>query len=269
MAEKRMFAKSIVLSDAFLDMPMSARCLYFTLGMLADDDGFVGAPKSIMRQCGASQDDLGILISKRFVLVFDSGVIVIKHWRINNYLRADRYTETTYLEEKSSLTTDGKGAYTEIGIPPGIPPGIPSIDKGSVGKSSEEKIREAEEVRAREAADDDFSEVMTFYMENISFNHPSSVVTAEIQGFVQDLSSEVVLHAMQIAAERDKHSWPYIKAILGRYRDSGLDTMEKVRLDEAREKSAKKGGAGGGGKGKSDNIFAELLKEGVFDDEPE
>ena len=124
-------------------------------------------------------------------------------------------------------------------------------------------------LRAREAEDDGFSEVMTFYMENISFNHPSSVVTAEIQGFVQDLSSDVVLHAMQIAAERDKHSWPYIKAILGRYRDSGLDTMEKVRLDEAREKAAKKGGAGGRGQAKSDNIFAELLKEGVFEDEPE
>ena len=100
MAEKRMFAKSIVLSDAFLDMPMSARCLYFTMGMLADDDGFVSAPKSIMRQCGASQDDMAILIQKRYVLAFESGVIVIKHWRINNYLRQDRYSETTFVEEK-------------------------------------------------------------------------------------------------------------------------------------------------------------------------
>ena len=89
MAERRMFAKSIVLSDAFLDMPMSARCLYFTLGMLADDEGCIGAPKSIMRQCGASQDDMNILIAKRYVLTFDSGVIVIKHWRLNNYLQKD------------------------------------------------------------------------------------------------------------------------------------------------------------------------------------
>lgn len=134
MAEKRMFAKSIVLSDAFLDMPMSARCLYFTLGMLADDDGFVGAPKSIMRQCGASQDDFAILIGKRFVLAFESGVIVIKHWRINNYLRQDRYTETTYIEERQSLALDAKGAYVEgdSGILPGTPPGIPSIDKISI-----------------------------------------------------------------------------------------------------------------------------------------
>lgn len=113
MAEKRMFAKSIVLTDAFLDMPMSTRCLYFTLGMLADDDGFVGSPKSIMRQCGATEDDMNVLILKRFVLKFDSGVIVIKHWRINNYLQNDRHHDTNYQEELSTLSVDSNGAYTE------------------------------------------------------------------------------------------------------------------------------------------------------------
>ena len=108
-----MFAKSIVLSDAFLDMPLSARCLYFTLGMLADDDGFIGSPKSIMRQCGASVDDMNVLLSKRYVLAFESGVIVIKHWRMNNYLQNDRKKNTTYLEELSTLTIDQRGAYTE------------------------------------------------------------------------------------------------------------------------------------------------------------
>lgn len=130
-----MFAKSIVLSDAFLDMPMSARCLYFTLGMLADDDGFIGNPKSIMRQCGASQDDMIILLQKRYLLSFETGVIVIKHWRMNNFLRNDRYKETTYLEEKATLTIDKKGSYTEIdevGIPGGnqvVYPGKDSIGK--------------------------------------------------------------------------------------------------------------------------------------------
>ena len=113
MAERRMFAKSIVLSDAFLDMPLSTRCLYFTLGMFADDDGFVGSPKAIMRHCGASQDDMLMLIQKRFVLAFDSGVIVIKHWRLNNYLQNDRHKRTTYVEELAQLSIDEKGAYTE------------------------------------------------------------------------------------------------------------------------------------------------------------
>ena len=113
MAERRMFAKTIVTSDAFLDMPLSARCLYFTLGMLADDDGFVNSPKSIMRQVGASQDDLNILLGKRFILAFESGVIVIKHWRIHNYIQKDRYKESKYIEEKATLMIDEKGAYTE------------------------------------------------------------------------------------------------------------------------------------------------------------
>lgn len=131
MAERRMFAKTIVLSDAFLDMPLSARCLYFTLGMLADDDGFVNSPKSVMRQVGASVDDMNILLGKRFILAFDSGVIVIKHWRINNYLRSDRYTETKYIEEKRNLETDESGTYHI-----GIPGGIPSIGKDSVVEDS-------------------------------------------------------------------------------------------------------------------------------------
>lgn len=135
MAERRMFAKTIVLSDAFLDMPMSARCLYFTLGMLADDDGFINAPRSIMRQCGASDDDLKLLLAKKFVLAFESGVIVIKHWRINNYLRNDRYTETKYIEEKAELSVDNHGIYhrSDSGIPNN---GIPSIGKDRLGKDS-------------------------------------------------------------------------------------------------------------------------------------
>lgn len=110
-----MFAKSIVLSDAFLDMPLSARCLYFTLGMLADDDGFIGNPKAIMRQCGASQDDMLVLLQKRYILSWESGVIVIKHWRMNNYLQNDRHKRTTYVDELETLNIDDRGAYTEKG----------------------------------------------------------------------------------------------------------------------------------------------------------
>ena len=134
MAERRMFAKTIVLSDAFLDMPLSARCLYFTLGMLADDDGFVNSPKSIMRQCGSSEDDMRLLLAKKFLLSFETGVIVIKHWKINNYLRNDRYKETSYLEEKQQLVVEPNGAYT-IEENTGIPyNGIPSIGKDRLGK---------------------------------------------------------------------------------------------------------------------------------------
>lgn len=142
MAERRMFAKTIVLSDSFLDMPLSTRCLYFTLGMFADDDGFVNSPKGIMRQCGATEDDLRILLAKRFLISFDDGVIVIKHWRINNYLRNDRYQSTKYSEDMKLLKIEANGAYTEINqqceeVDFGIPnSGIPSIGKVSMTDTS-------------------------------------------------------------------------------------------------------------------------------------
>jgi hypothetical protein len=139
MAERRMFAKTIVLSDAFLDMPMGARCLYFTLGMFADDDGFVNSPKSIMRQIGASEDDLKVLVAKKFILPFESGIIVIKHWRINNYLRNDRYNATKYIEEKKELVVEENGSYTKVDVL-GIPnSGIPSIGKDSLVEESIEE----------------------------------------------------------------------------------------------------------------------------------
>lgn len=145
MAERRMFAKTIIDSDAFLDMPMSARLLYYDLGMRADDDGFINSPKKIMRMTGASNDDMNILIMRKFLIPFDSGVVVIKHWRINNYLRNDRYTETKYLEEKSNLEVDKNGSYTaknNTGIPVGIPmvsTGKVRLGKDSIGKDSIEK----------------------------------------------------------------------------------------------------------------------------------
>lgn len=156
MAERRMFAKTIITSDAFLDMPATARCLYFLLGMVADDDGFVNAPRAVMRQAGASLDDMNLLIAKRFVLTFESGVIVIKHWKIHNLIQKDRYKETKYLEEKSQLTLDKNNAYTVIEEPtetlcihsvsnvePQVRLGKISVGKDRLGKDN---VEEAEEI---------------------------------------------------------------------------------------------------------------------------
>ena len=102
----------IVDSDAFLDMPLSTQALYFHLNMRADDDGFLGNPKRIQRLIGASDDDLKILIAKRFVLAFEDGVIVIKHWRMHNTIQKDRYTPTAYQEELSTLLLKGNKSYS-------------------------------------------------------------------------------------------------------------------------------------------------------------
>lgn len=111
-AERRMFAKTIIDSDAFLDMPLSTQALYFHLSMRADDDGFINNPKKIQRMIGCNDDDLKLLIAKRFIIPFDSGVCVIKHWLVHNLIRKDRYKETVYTEEKQQLSIKGNGTYT-------------------------------------------------------------------------------------------------------------------------------------------------------------
>ena len=112
MANRRMFTMSIVDSDAFLEMPLTTQALYFHLNMRADDDGFIGNPKKIMRIINASEDDLKLLMAKRFILVFENGVIVIKHWRMHNTIKSDRYTPTAYQDELNQLFIKSNKSYT-------------------------------------------------------------------------------------------------------------------------------------------------------------
>lgn len=112
MGERRMFTRKITESDAFLDMPSSTQMLYFHLAMNADDDGFVNNPKKIQKMCGAADDDFKLLIAKSFVILFDSGIAVIKHWKMHNYIQSDRYKPSDYVEEKSMLGIKKNKAYT-------------------------------------------------------------------------------------------------------------------------------------------------------------
>lgn len=108
-----MFAKTIIDSDAFVDMPLSTQALYFHLSMRADDDGFINNPRKVQRMIGASDDDMKVLIMKRFIIPFESGIVVIKHWKIHNYIQKDRYKPTVYAEEKKQLAVKDNGSYTE------------------------------------------------------------------------------------------------------------------------------------------------------------
>ena len=139
MAERRMFAKTIIDSDAFLEMPISARLLYYDLSMRADDDGFVNSPKKIMKFVGATNDDMNILSARKFVIAFDNGVVVIKHWRIHNYIRKDTYNETPYLEQKAMLELDEKNAYRLVSQRAVNEPSTQvRLGKDSIGKNKED-----------------------------------------------------------------------------------------------------------------------------------
>ena len=152
-----MFTKKITESDAFLDMPSSTQMLYFHFSMNADDDGFVNNPKKIQKMCGASDDDFKLLIAKSFIILFDSGIIVIKHWKMHNYIQADRYRPTDYVEEKSMLGIKSNKAYTlDVSkmdtecIHNGYI-GKDSIGKVSIDKNSIDKDSKGESVRGEKA----------------------------------------------------------------------------------------------------------------------
>ena len=125
MAKRRMFSLDIIDTDIFMEMPQSSRLLYYELCMRADDDGFVSSPKKIMKMVGCSEDDFKVLITKQFVIPFKSGIIVIKHWKIHNYIRLDRYKETIYQNERNQLIQENNGIYNL-----GIPNDIPKVDLG-------------------------------------------------------------------------------------------------------------------------------------------
>lgn len=159
MAKKRMFSLDIVDTDPFLEMPISSQLLYFHLGSRADDDGFVASPKKIARACGANADDMRVLVSKNYIIPFESGVIVITDWKINNNIRPDRYKETIYMKEKRMLQlVDGRYQLSNVGIPDGShlvyqrdtqsSLGKSSLGKSSIGQSSQSgEIPTLEDVR--------------------------------------------------------------------------------------------------------------------------
>ncbi|MER2095106.1 MAG: conserved phage C-terminal domain-containing protein [Aerococcus urinaeequi] len=131
MAQRRMFSKRITDTDIFTDMPLSTQCLYFHLNMNGDDDGFVDNTKRVQKMIGASDDDLKLLFAKEFLIPFESGVVVIKDWKVHNYIRGDRYQETVYTDEKSQLTIDKVGKYKL---------GIPVVDQTTYQRETQDRI---------------------------------------------------------------------------------------------------------------------------------
>ena len=187
MAERRMIAKSVIKTDSFIDLPANSKVLYFYLMLDADDDGFVTNPRSIMREIGATQDDMRILLAKQYVLTFETGVIVIRHWKIHNYLRKDRYKPTTCLEEKRQLKMDEKGLVYQMatnGIPSGIPSGnqvatagIPLVDVGKdrIGKDRINIYCSSDDERPPVEADASSSQSVTTVTEQRSNGNANTV----------------------------------------------------------------------------------------------
>ena len=237
MAERRMIAKSIIKSDQFLDMPATTQCLYFHLLLEADDDGFINAPKSIMRVIGAKDDDMRVLQAKGYIIPFESGVIVIKHWRLHNSLRKDRYNPNPQLENerKQLVVADNKEYQLATNWQPNgnqlatnwqpngnqlATSGIPLVATGKdrLGKDRLGKDREEEEKEDPSAS----SDILKMYGDNI---HPvSSPVEAEkLKTLVDTHGEPFVAKAIERAVMRNKRSLAYITGILNNWEANGYD----------------------------------------------
>ena len=220
-----MMAKSIIKSDQFLEMPMSSQLLYFHLLSDADDDGFINAPKSIMRVIGAKEDDMRVLQSKGYTIPFDSGVIIIKHWRIHNSLRKDRYNPNPQLEnERKQLVINDRKEY-ELATtwqPLGnhlATSGYHSIGKDSIGKDSIGKTTTTEtkkvEVIEKDVAvvDDELSKIAKLYLEN-GFGQASGYTVEFLKQALLEYSFAWCQKALQLTVEQGGKSWSYTQAIL-------------------------------------------------------
>ena len=225
MAEKRMFSKSIIDSDSFLDMPLSTQALYFHLSMRADDDGFLNNSKKIMRVIGANQNDMDLLLVKKFIISFEDGICVIKHWRIHNYIQNDRYHETNYKQEKSMLCIDDNKAYTledtgkklignKVMYTDCIQNG--SSDKTREDKIREDKTREDNKENVVGGGVDIFS-----YFQQRGFVSISSMMAQDITELVNEYSVEELKKAVDIADDNQKHTLSYVKGILKHRRADG------------------------------------------------
>jgi hypothetical protein len=234
-----MFAKTIIDSDVFLDMPLSTQALYFHLSMRADDDGFINNPKKIQRMIGASDDDLRVLVMKRFILPFDSGVVVIKHWKIHNYIRTDRYKETVYQEEKARLELKENGAYTEL-----LPPGIP--DDNQPGDELETQVRLGKD-RVRIELGEDSIEGAEAPKSAKRFVPPS---VEEVSAYCRERGNGI--DANRFVNHYTSNGW-----MVGRTKMK--DWQAAVRTWEQREKAQPQA------KAKSSNPFLDMLEEGDYE----
>ena len=213
MAQKRMFNKAITNDDNFFFFLISSQVLYFHLSMNADDDGFVNNWKSIMRMTGTKEDDLKVLITKQYIIPFDSGVIVIKHWRLNNYLQKDRIIPTQYQEELKQLELDNNNVYkmyTEC---------IHSIEENSVDKNSIEECST--------------EETLFDYLQENGF----SLTPIETQIVMEWEDNELTRYAIKQAVLNKVFRINYIEEILKRYKRDNIKTLQEAIASDERFKN--------------------------------
>ncbi|WP_060470614.1 DnaD domain protein [Enterococcus cecorum] len=253
MAERRMINKRIIVSDTFLDMPLSAQALYFHLNAIADDDGFIENPNSFKRMIGDSNDDLKILIAKQYILPFESGVVVVKHWLIHNYIRRDRYNETMHVEEKKKLQINEDKTYSYYeGIPLVNQPttnGIPMVDTGKdrtgkdrTGKDNNNTKQDENILESSpqdEQATSSLSSLFEFWESN-GFGMLAPKTRQDLAYWVKDFQEigateqeaiELIQEALNLAINANARRYNYVNGILKNWEAKRYTNVKQVNAD--------------------------------------
>lgn len=267
MAEKRMISSKITDHDNFTTLPAASQALYLHLILSADDDGFCAQTNSAMLKAHAKKKDLEELVKRRYLIRFDSGVYAIKHWKMQNSIRPDRYRETEYKEEKALLNVKPNGSYTTTKCQPSDSESAanPQPDDGQSAANPQPSDNNPQpqylglglglnntatvNARAREEEEpkNDLGRVMGFFLDRIN-PMPSEMARAMLKSYTADLGADVVLHALQIALDERKTGWRYIQGILQSYMQNGLTDIAAVL--KAEQEFAERGGkANGRGRG--------------------
>lgn len=229
MAQKRMFSNLVIGSDDFLEMPDSSQNLYFHLSMQADDDGFVDNWKSIMRMTGKKEDDLKLLIAKSFVIPFESGILVIRHWRLNNYIQRDRYKETIHKDEKALLSTDKNNVYNlDTECIQNVSSDKISIDENSIEENSSSSVKDI-------LYDSKAEEIQKVMIETIGTTNINNI--HECISYLDKLPIELIEYALRKTARVERPSWQYTIPILESYIQKGFKTIEEVQADDLKFKN--------------------------------
>lgn len=223
MAQKRMFSKKITDSDKFLDLPLSAQALYFHLNMHGDDDGFVDNTKTVKRMLGASDGDLRLLMDQNFIIPFESGIVVIKDWRIHNYIPKDRYKPTIHGNEFNRLMTAENGSYTEcIQNVHSLDTQI-RLDKSRLDKS---RLDEDREDTPPLVIISEIYQSKIGVIDGDQFQQLAEYVTLD------GMELDVVIRAITEAADNGKRNFKYILAILRNWKQDGIKTIAQVEEQE-------------------------------------
>lgn len=250
MANRRMFSRDVVMTDDFLDLPPTTKALYFFLNLEADDDGFVGNPKTIMRLVGATKEDMKLLIESNYVLLFNSGVVVITDWTEHNSIRKDRKKPTRFAEERQQIALVEGNKYQWLSD---VQPtdnqlttkcqtnGCIGEDRRGEDRGREDRGREVREEKQPTTTPPLNQDLVNLYQSfEAEIGRPlSPLQTQDLQYMLEDFNADVILEALKEAVSQGKANFAYIKAILNRWKQDNLMTVELVRNSKANHKGKK------------------------------